>query len=504
MNIAQNIERGRRIFPRKTALIFECQCFSYQELDEKANRVANGLQSLGIQKGDRIALYLPNIPEFVFAYFGILKLGAVVVSINAMLKRDEVWYILNDSGSKAIITTEKLRENVPDRDLVDLQRILLANSPNATDLKLEELMSFSSPNFQNVEMEPKDPATIVYTSGTTGFSKGAVLSHGNVVSNMHSHRYSCGITPNDKLLLYLPLFHCFGQNAILNSGLNAGATIILQRRFKLEQVVEAIAQQGATMFFGVPTVFTKLLEANLNELDWRSIRYYFSAAANLPIEIVRRWEQKFGYPIYQGYGLTETSPCASYNHPWKYKTGSIGMPIDNVEMKVVDRNGEEVPIGELGEIIIRGPNVMLGYWNRPEETAKAIVNGWFYTGDIGRMDEDGDFYIVDRLKDMINVSGFKVYPSEVERIFYQHPAVAEVAVYGVFDSIKGEVVYANVRLLPEKLATETELLAFCQERMANYKVPQVIKLVDSLPKNATGKILKRVLREEVMIGNKHL
>ncbi|MFB2921273.1 class I adenylate-forming enzyme family protein [Aerosakkonema funiforme] len=499
MNIAQNIERGRRIFPRKTALIFEGQCFSYEELDERANRVANGLQNLGIKKGDRVALYLPNIPEFIFAYFGIQKLGAVLVSINVMLKRDEIWYILNDSGSKAIITTEKLRENVPDRDLVDLRRVLLTDSPNATGLKLEELMAISSPIFQCVEMEPKDPATIVYTSGTTGFPKGAVLSHGNVVSNMHSQRYSCGITPNDKLLLYLPLFHCFGQNAILNSGLNAGATIILQRRFKLERVVQAIAQEGATMFFGVPTVFAKLLEENLDEFNWHSVRYYFSAAANLPVEIVRRWEEKFGRPIYQGYGLTETSPCASYNHPWKYKTGSIGMPIDNVEMKVVDEKGEEVPVGELGEIIIRGPNVMLGYWNRPEETAKVIKNGWLYTGDIGRMDEDGDFYLVDRLKDMINVSGFKVYPSEVERIFYQHPAVAEAAVYGVADGIKGEVIYANVRLLAGESITEAELMTFCRERMANYKVPHKIELVDSLPKNATGKILKTVLREEAMM-----
>ncbi len=499
MNIAQNIERGRRIFPRKTALIFECECFSYEELDEKANRVANGLQSLGIQKGDRVALYLPNIPEFIFAYFGIQKLGAVLVSINVMLKRDEIWYILNDSGSKAIVTTEKLCPNVPRQDLVCLEKVLLTGSANGTDLSLEELMAMSSPIFQSADMEPKDPATIVYTSGTTGFPKGAVLSHGNVVSNMHSQRYSCGIAPHDKLLLYLPLFHCFGQNAILNSGLNAGATIILQRRFKPEQVVQAIAQEGATMFFGVPTVFAKLLEANLNELDWRSVRYYFSAAANLPVEIVRRWEEKFGRPIYQGYGLTETSPCASYNHPWKYKTGSIGMPIDNVEMKVVDENSEEVPVGELGQIIIRGPNVMLGYWNRPEETAKVLKNGWFYTGDIGYMDEDGDFYLVDRLKDMINVSGFKVYPSEVERIFYQHPSVAEAAVYGVVDRIKGEVVYANVRLLTGASITEAELMTFCQERMANYKVPQTIKLVDSLPKNATGKILKTVLRKEAVL-----
>ncbi|XWK91757.1 MAG: long-chain fatty acid--CoA ligase (plasmid) [Phormidium sp.] len=498
MNIAQNIERGRRIFPQKTALLFEGEKFTYEQLDEQANRVANGLQRLGIQKGDRVALYLPNIPQFVWAYFGIQKIGAVAVSINVMLKRDEVWYILNDSGSKGIITTSELRHHVPECDLVDLQWMWLTESSDSPGFMLEEMMADSSDVFKSVEMEPTDPATIVYTSGTTGFPKGATLSHGNVVSNMHSQRYSCGMNSSDKLLLFLPLFHCFGQNAILNSGLNAGATIILQRRFQIEQIIRAISQEGVTMFFGVPTVFAKLLEAQLPELNCGGVRYYFSAAAKLPVEIVRRWEARFGLPIYQGYGLTETSPCACYNHQWKYKTGSIGMPIDNVEMKVVDQKEREVPVGNFGEIIIRGPNVMLGYWNQPEATAKVLKNGWFHTGDIGYVDGDGDFYLVDRLKDMINVSGFKVYPSEIERIFYQHPAVAEVAVYGVSDEMKGEVVYANVRLVAGESVTVDDLRVFCQEKMANYKIPQVIKLVTSLPKNATGKVLKTVLREEAM------
>ena len=498
MNIAQNVERGRRFFPNKAALIFEGKSFSYEQLNQLVNCAANGLRNLGIEKGDRVAIYLPNIPEFIFSYLGLLKIGAVVVSINVMLKRDEVWYILNDASVKAIITTEKLRANVPDQDLSCLQYVLMAGETSLPSLSLEAIMKMSSEEAVAMNMDRKDPAMILYTSGTTGFPKGAVLSHGNVISNMYSKVYCCGMRPEDKLLLYLPLFHAFGQNAIMNSGFHACATIILQQRFQEEQVLKAVVQNQATMFFGVPAVFAKLLEANIDQRDLSSVRYFFSAASVLPLELVERWQANYNTRLYEGYGMTETSPFACYNHYWKYKPGSIGMPIDNVEMKVVDFEGREVPQGQLGEIIISGPNVMLGYWNRPEETAKAIKDGWFHTGDIGRVDEDGYFYIVDRLKDMINVSGFKVYPSEVERVFYQHPAVAEVAVYGIPNRIKGEIVKANVRLKAGELVSKKNLMKFCKERMATYKVPQEIELVDFLPKNSTGKVLKRELREEAI------
>ncbi|HLO50050.1 MAG TPA: long-chain fatty acid--CoA ligase [Kamptonema sp.] len=498
MNIAQNVERGRRFFPKKTALIFEGKSFSYEQLDRLVNSAANGLRNLGIEKGDRVAIYLPNIPEFIFAYLGILKIGAVAVSINVMLKRDEVWYILNDSSAKAIITTEKLRVNVPDQDLSCLKDIVLTGETSLPALTLEIIMRMSSEEAVAMDMDRKDPATILYTSGTTGFPKGAVLSHGNVISNMYSKIYCCGMRPDDKLLLYLPLFHAFGQNAIMNSGFHACATIILQQRFQEEQVLKAMVEDKATMFFGVPSVFAKLLESNVDQRDLSSVRYFFSAASVLPLELVERWQAHYNTRLYEGYGMTETSPFACYNHFWKHKPGSIGMPIDNVEMKVVDAEDREVEQGQLGEIIVSGPNVMLGYWNRPEETAKVIKNGWFYTGDIGWVDEDGYFYIVDRLKDMINVSGFKVYPSEVERVFYQHPAVAEVAVYGIPNRMKGEIVKANVRLKAGEFVSKKNLMAFCKERMATYKVPQEIEFVDSFPKNASGKVLKRELREEAI------
>jgi len=496
MNIAQHIEKASQFLPDKTALIFEDRAYTYQQLDRLINKLSNGFKKKGIKKGDRVAIFLPNIPEFIITYAAILKLGAIAVSLNVMLKSSETTYILNDCTAKAIITTEQLCEHISPADLPYLEHIFVAEAKASKAVSIYQLIINASPEAKATKMQPLDPAAIVYTSGTTGFPKGATLSHGNIISNMYAQNRCCEMTAEDRLLLYVPLFHCFGQNAILNSGFNVGATIVLQRRFNLERILEAIAKEKITMFFGVPTVYIKLLNSNFCKSDWSSVRFYFSAAASMPVEIARRWERESGLKIHEGYGLTETSPCACYNHPKKYKFGSIGTPINNVEMKIVDGDGKEVAPGRLGEIVVRGPNVMLGYWNRPLDNEKAIRNGWFHTGDIGRKDEDGYFYVVDRLKDMINVSGFKVYPAEVENAIYQHPAVAEVAVYGVRDPVKGEVVKANIILKPGYTLSETEAIAFCAEKIAAYKRPYSIEFVDSIPKNATGKVTKLVLRQK--------
>jgi long-chain acyl-CoA synthetase len=499
MNIAHHVEQVHRLFPDKIALIFEDKSFTYKQLDELAGRVANGLRGLGIKKGDRVALFLPNIPEFVISYLGILKIGAVAVSVNVMLKTAEVSYILHDCAAKAIITTESQSEQVSEADLPELQHILIAEGQANKGITLAQLMANASPKALALEMDRNAPACILYTSGTTGFPKGATLSHGNVIANSYAANRCYRISDSDRLLLYLPLFHCFGQNAILNTGFSACATIILHRRFDLEQVLQTIMNHQVTMFFGVPTVFIRMLNIDISDSNLESVRYYFSAAAAMPIGIAQKWYEKYGFFIHEGYGLTETSPFATYNHDLKYRLGSIGAPIENVEIKIVDGHGHQVQPGELGEIVIRGPNVMLGYWNRPFETAEVIKNGWFHTGDIGRMDEDGFFYIVDRLKDMINLSGFKVYPTEVENVIYQHPAVAEVAVYGTPDPLKGEIVKANIVLKLGHTITDQQIIDFCYERMAAYKVPRVINFVDSLPKNPTGKVLKRVLRQDSKI-----
>lgn len=497
MNIAQNVERGRCFFAHKPALIFEEKTYSYRDLDEMTNRVANGLRSLGIQRGDRVALLLPNIPEFVISYLGIQKIGAIAVSINVMLVGAEIEFILNDCSATALITTPELRANVSGIDLPYLKHTIIVGSEEAGDTTLERLMSAASSQAAAEDMERDDPAAIVYSSGTTGFPKGATLSHGNVTSNMYAKNHYCGMTPDDRMLLFMPLFHCFGQNAILNSGLNAGATIVLHRAFNLERVLHSIDTHKVTMFFGVPTIYIIMLNQQVAPADLQSVRYCLSAAATMPSEIARQWQERFGVVINEGYGLTESTPFASYNHPIRYKYGSIGTPIENVEMQIFDLDtGEKAAPGELGEIVIRGPNVMLGYWNRPEATAEVIEGGWLHSGDIGRMDEEGYFYIEDRLKDMVNVAGLKVYPAEVENVLYRHPAVAEAAVYGVPDAITGERVEAQVVCKPGHVVAESELLVLCRQHIAAFKIPSVVKFVDRLPKSATGKTLKYILRKE--------
>ncbi|MEA5516844.1 long-chain fatty acid--CoA ligase [Nodularia sp. UHCC 0506] len=500
MNITNHVERGSRLFPDKPALVFEGKSFSYKALNIMANQVANGLQELGIVKGDRVALFLPNIPEFVISYLGILKLGAIAISLNTMLKQDEVKFILNDCTAKILFTTAELSQQVSDHELPALEQIVIAEGNTTKGISLTHLMANASPDAHAIELDNQDPAVIIYTSGTTGFPKGATLSHANVIANSYAQNRCCGMQPSDRLLLYLPLFHCFAQNAILNSGLNTCSTIILERMFHPEKMLKTIVTEQVTMFFGVPTVFIFFLNRDITAYDMTSIRYYFAAAAPMPLEITQQWQKKYGLVIHEGYGLTEASPCTSYNHDLKYKLGSIGSPIDNVEMKIINSDGTEAEVNQLGEIIVRGPNVMLGYWNNPDETAKVIKNGWLYTGDIGRIDEEGYFYIVDRLKDMINLSGLKVYPAEVENVIYQHPAVAEVAVYGVPNLLQGELVNANIRLKPGQVTTQAEMIAFCSQKLATYKIPRAMKFVDSIPKNPTGKILKNLLREQELVN----
>jgi long-chain acyl-CoA synthetase len=487
MNVAENIARSARLFPERPAIVFGERAFSYSEIDALSNGVAAALKQRGVKRGDRVALYLPNLPAFATGYLGIVKTGAIAVSISARLKAAEAEFILSDSGAVALLTTRELHHEI--------------HLPIGTLLCDGELSSFTGvpDGFAApclVQMERDDPAAILYTSGTTGTPKGAVLSHGNVVSNMLAFNHLCGMRPEDRLLLFLPLSHCFGQNAILNSALNCAACVVMDP-FEPREIARRIVANRISMLFGVPMSFALLADCVSVE-QMATVRYCFSAAATLPLETANRWREKFGMPIYEGYGLTETSPFASYNHRLRFRPGSIGMPIDNVEMRIADpATGRELPAGEQGEIVIRGPNVMLGYWKREAETAAVLRNGWFHSGDIGSIDEDGYFYIVDRIKDMISVGGLKVFPAEVERRLGRHPAVRETAVYGLPDAITGERICADI-LLVEDAAQEPDaagLTAFCAAELARYKVPAEFRIVKDLPRNPTGKVLKRVLRE---------
>jgi long-chain acyl-CoA synthetase len=486
MNISEHVERGSRDYPERAALVWDGNPISYAECEQRSSQAAGVFAAAGVKAADRVALFLPNSPDFVFAYLGVLKLGAIAVSLNATQTEDETAFALADCAAAAAVTTHDLRPRIPN-DAVP--RIYSVGDG------WEEALQ-AAPGLPLVRsMQPDDPAAIVYTSGTTGRPKGATLSHGNVVRNIEAKQRYLGIRPQDRGLLFMPLYHCFAQNAILNAFLHAGATVVVHRRFDCDRVLHSIADDGVTMFFGVPTTFILLLD-KVSPAELSGVRYFFSAAAPLPIEIEKRWAGKFGAPIYQGYGLSETSPFASYNHLSQHRPGSIGTPIDGVEMKIVDfSTGGDAAPQEKGEIAIRGHNVMLGYWNEPAETAKVIRDGWFHTGDIGSRDKEGYFFIHDRLSDMIISGGVNVYPAEIENVLATHIGVKEAAVYGVPEPLLGEQVCAEIVLKPEAQVSAEEIRSFCRQHLSPVKVPAQVHFTEEIPKGPTGKLLKRILRE---------
>ena len=496
MNIAQHVERGAARFGNHPAILFEGKSVTYATLDYCASALAASLARHGVNRGDRVALYLPNIPAFALAYLAGLKVGAIVVSINSIFKWEEVRYILNDSRPKVLFTTAELLPNVPRPECPSIAHTVLCEGAEPDEVALEDWLAKGDPAFRAANMRPDDSAVLLYSSGTTGFPKGVTLSHQNIVSNIRTAAKCSGYSRDDRLALFLPLFHVFGQNYIMNAGFEAGATLSLFRRFVPEVVLEAIGRDRITKFFAVPTIYIGLLNADLSKYDLSSIDYYFSAAATMPEEISRQWTERFGRRVYEGYGLTECSPFACYNHLAEHRFGAVGTAVEGFTLAIHDEDDREVPRGEWGEIVIRGPGVMKGYWGKPEDTDRALRGGWLHSGDIGRMDGDGYVYIVDRVKDMVNVSGFKVWPAEVEHVLYRHAAVKEVAVYGAPDATKGEQVRAAVVLKEGRHASADELAQFCRDHLAAYKAPARVDLVKELPKSATGKILKRVLRDQ--------
>jgi long-chain acyl-CoA synthetase len=503
VNVADHLDESVLLRPDAPAILFEGQRFSYRELDARVSRAAHLLTGLGVGAGDRVALFLPNIPEFCVAYLAAQKLGAVAVSINVMSRAAELRYLLADSGAVALFTTAGLMAEVtPVRaGLAELRAVIICEGESAAGLTLEAAADRPD-RFPTRAMSAGDPAAILYTSGTTGKPKGAVLTHGNILSNTRTTARCVGGRPGDRHALFLPLFHCFGQNFIMNAAFCAGGTVVLERRFELESTVAALAEHGVTHLYGVPTIFIHLINAGVGPERLPGVRYFFSAAATMPREVAAAWRDRFGQPIHEGYGLTETAPFASYNHHRAYRLGSIGVPIEGVEMKIVDEEGRPRGPGEWGEICIKGPNVMAGYFRNEEATRQVLRDGWFHTGDIGYRDEDGYYHLVDRKKDMINCAGFKVWPREVEEVLYQHPAVEECAVAAAPDPVRGESVRAFIKLRASQRASAAELRAHCEARMARYKIPGDFVFDRPIPRNPSGKILKRLLREPAADGGR--
>ena len=497
MNIARALERAARHFPDKPAILFEDRRLSYRELDCAASRTARALALRGVGPGDRVALFLPNIPAFAVAYQAVQKLGAIAVSANAMLTTEELDVLLEDSGAGVVFTVEALWPRLAPLVGAAVRRDCVVICEGEVDgLPTIETLGAGQPDeLPARDMDPSAPAAILFTSGTTGRQKGATLSHANIVSNVSAVNRYMRTGPADRLLVTLPLFHVAAQNVLMNGGFAAAATLVLHRRFDVERCAEAIEEHRATVVAGVPTIFIALLGAGVPPAALASVRLYKSAAATMPVELARRWRETYGQTITEGYGLTETSPAATFNHEHEYRAGSVGTPIDMVDMRVVDEEDRDVPPGTWGEVVFRGPNVMLGYWNRPEDTRRAMRGGWFHTGDVGHVDGDGYLYLVDRVKDMINTAGLKIWPREVEEVLYRHPRILECAVIGVPDALKGEIAKAVVVARSGLVPTGAELDAYCRAHLAAYKVPRAYEFVDELPKSASGKILKRILRQ---------
>jgi len=527
-NLAKLLMETATEYPEHVAAYFLGKTVTYRELYDATICFANALRSMGIGRGDRVAIMLPNCPQAVIAYYGALMIGAVVVQTNPLYVEREIELQMNDSGAVVIVTLDLIFRRVANvkantalkyiivtsiQDYLPFPKNLLyplAARREGSDrsvaygpgvLNMRELLEHASsaPLLSEVDAE-RDLALLQYTGGTTGTPKGCMLTHYNLVANTIQCKLwlQCKEKATERYLAALPFFHVFGMTVLMNLSIATAGTLYLVPRFNIHNILKLIHEHEPTLFPGAPTMYNAIIHhPHVSRYDLSSIKACVSGAAPLPGEVQTKFEQLTGGKLIEGYGLTEASPVTHVNKLWgKRKIGSIGIPIPDTDAKVVDPDtGEELPPGEIGELIISGPQVMLGYWNKPEETAQALRNGWLYTGDMARMDEEGFFYIVDRKKDVIIASGFNIYPREVEEVLYAHPAVQDAAVVGVPDEYRGETVKAFIVVKQGDSVTEQELDEWCRERLAKFKVPHYYEFRDQLPKSIIGKVLRRKLQE---------
>ncbi len=515
--IYQILQLAAGRFGDRPATAFFGAQLTFRELKTQVDRFAAALAGLGIVKGDRVGIMLPNSPQYIISFFAIVRLGAIVTNINPIYTLREVDLVAQDSALRAVITLDQLAPLVlAVKTKSSIEHIISTSvqeytaKPEGSPAAPEGTLSFTAmiggvdlPALPRVEIDPEeDIAVLQYTGGTTGVPKGAMLTHLNLYANaLQSGIWGEGMGEkgHERYLMVIPYFHIYGQTVGMLIGAWNGAMQIMIPKFDVNMLLDAIKRYEPTFFPGVPTLYISLLnhpDAPTSNLD--RVRRFNSGSAPLPVDVLEKFEALTGAMLYEGYGLTEASPV-THSTPTlaKRKPGSIGLPIIGTECKIVDLEAgtREVPVGEEGELCIRGAQVMKGYWKKPEETANTLRDGWLYTGDVARMDEDGFFYIVQRKKDMIIVSGFNVYPNEVEDVIFMHPAVLEAVVIGMPDAYRGEAVKAFVVLKPGAAATDSDIVDFCRERLAKYKIPSEVVFVDALPKSAVGKVLRRELRE---------
>ena len=495
MNLATMLTASAERHPDRPALKLDDAVVTYALLDELSARVAGLLRERGVEPSDRVGIMLPNVPYFAVCYYGVLRAGAVVVPMNVLLKGREVAFYLGDPQAKLLFAWHQFAEPAEEGAAEAGAQCVLVKPG-----EFEQLLASVEPRPEVVDRDPSDTAVILYTSGTTGTPKGAELTHSNLARNAEVATGLFDLGEETVTLGALPLFHSFGQTCALNATIAKGGCITFIPRFDAAKALEIIERDEVDVFEGVPTMYAAMLHAEDRErYDTSTLRVCVSGGAAMPGEVLRSFESAFGCKILEGYGLSETSPVASFNPPTgERKVGSIGVPVEGVEMRVVDDQGNEVPRGEVGEIAIRGHNVMRGYWNRPEATEEAFFEGgWFRTGDMGRVDEDGYFFIVDRKKEMIIRGGYNVYPREIEEVLYEHPAVREAAVIGIPHDQLGEEVGAAVALKPGADCSPEEIRDHVKGQVAAYKYPRQVWFIDELPKGPTGKVLRREIKPPV-------
>jgi len=483
---------------------------TYGELLELTEKMAAALSEAGVKKGDRVGLMLPNCPEYVIGFFGAMRMGATATQVNPIYVGRELEHIFNNSGSETVIVHEMMYEKVKDiQSRTPLKRVICVGQPESglkdDDSTFDEFLGTPSGGAPEVDLDPQEVlASIQYTGGTTGVSKGAMLTHRNLLGGVQQTIDLLIEDPEDfphngKVVAVAPFFHIFGMTMVLLFSLRHGWNLLLVRRFQPDEMMQLIKQEKPIMLAGVATLYTALhAYPDMEEYGLDEVLLYTSGGASVPVGLLRSFERRTRRPIWEGYGLSEGAPVSFNTYLRGSVGGSIGVPIPGTDVKIVDieTGDKEMPLGEPGELIVKGPQVMKGYWRMPEETANTLRDGWLYTGDIARMEEDGYLYIVDRKKEVINTSGYKVYPREVEEVLYQHPEVVEVVAVGVPDEYSGETVKVFAVRKAGSAVTEEDLVSYCKENLAPYKVPKILEFRDELPKSAVGKILKRVLAEE--------
>ena len=473
----------------KTALIFKDTCMTYGELRKKVEDWALFLQSKGVMRGDRVGLFSKNSPDFVAAYFAVVRAGGIVVPFNFQLIAPEVAYIVKDTGMKLLLTKTKL-------DLASALRDL-GWDKEFEQFSFDEMVPPAGAALTEYDLEEKDPAAIIYTSGTTGRPKGAMLSQGNIVHNTQDFMAIADMSADDVALCVLPMYHCFGWICTVCANLYIGATQVVQETYQFGDAMNMIRKYHVNTMCGVPTMFQLFVKgAEAEELA--HFRFFVSGGAPLPRVLYDAFAKKFGKHVQEGYGLSEATPVTTFNRANKTKQGSIGLPIPHVQVKLVDADFNEVPAGEVGELCVQGPNVMLGYWNRPKETAWTLRDGWLHTEDLAYKDEEGWIFIVDRLKDMIISSGENVYPREVEEVLMTHPDIKEAAVVGIPDKLRGQAICAYIVSEDGGQKDKRMIRKYLLSKIAPYKVPKEFVFCDRLPRNNTGKVLKKVLREQAL------